>query len=58
VTEAIAAAQAVDGPALIDFRIEREQNVFPIVPVGRPIDKMIRRPLESADCDAVREEHP
>jgi acetolactate synthase-1/2/3 large subunit len=58
VTEAIAAAQAVDGPALIDFRIEREENVFPIVPVGRPIDKMIRRPLESADCDAVREEHP
>ncbi len=47
VVDAIAAAQAVDGPALIDFRIEREENVFPIVPVGEPIDKMIRRPVQS-----------
>jgi hypothetical protein len=29
---------------LIDFQIEREHNVFPIVPVGQPIHQMIRRP--------------
>jgi len=29
---------------LIDFRIEREHNVLPMVPSGEPIDKMIRRP--------------
>jgi len=41
---ALREAQAFDGPVLIDFQIEREHNVFPIVPSGEPIDKMIRRP--------------
>ncbi|MHA1570634.1 MAG: biosynthetic-type acetolactate synthase large subunit [Alphaproteobacteria bacterium] len=44
VVAALKQAQAIDGPVLVDFRIEREHNVFPIVPVGQPIDKMIRRP--------------
>jgi acetolactate synthase-1/2/3 large subunit len=30
-----------DGPALIDFRVEREANVFPIVPAGKSIAEMI-----------------
>jgi acetolactate synthase-1/2/3 large subunit len=42
---AVAEAMAHDGPILIDFQIEREQNVFPIVPVGQPIHNMIRRPV-------------
>ena len=41
---AVEAARDHDGPVLIDFQIEREQNVFPMVPVGEPIDQMIRRP--------------
>jgi acetolactate synthase-1/2/3 large subunit len=44
VTEALREAQAIDAPVLIDFRIEREHNVLPMVPSGEPIDKMIRRP--------------
>jgi acetolactate synthase I/II/III large subunit len=44
VEDAIQRAIAIDGPALIDFQIEREHNVFPMVPVGQPIDQMIRRP--------------
>ncbi|HUV93567.1 MAG TPA: biosynthetic-type acetolactate synthase large subunit [Anaerolineae bacterium] len=44
VTEALRQAQAMDAPVLIDFRIEREHNVLPMVPSGEPIDKMIRRP--------------
>lgn len=44
VAEAIRKARDTDGPMLIDFRIEREHNVFPIVPVGKPIDQMLRRP--------------
>jgi acetolactate synthase-1/2/3 large subunit len=44
VGEAIRQAQETDGPVLLEFRIEREHNVFPIVPVGQPIDRMIRRP--------------
>jgi len=55
VVEAVAAAKAVDGPALIDFRIEREHNVFPIVPVDEPIDKMIRRPVPGVGYNAPRE---
>ncbi|MHB1293726.1 MAG: biosynthetic-type acetolactate synthase large subunit [Anaerolineae bacterium] len=47
---ALQQAMAVDGPALIDFRIEPEHNVFPIVPAGQPIHAMIRRPL--TDCGA------
>ncbi|MHB1355782.1 MAG: biosynthetic-type acetolactate synthase large subunit [Anaerolineae bacterium] len=42
---AIAEAKAHNGPILIDFQIERENNVFPIVPVGQPIHNMIRRPI-------------
>ncbi len=49
VAEAVKEAEAHDGPFLIDFQIEREHNVFPIVPVGEPIDRMIRRPKEEAD---------
>jgi len=47
VPEAIKQALETEGPTLLDFRIEREHNVFPIVPVGQPIDKMIRRPIDS-----------
>jgi len=43
VVEALCRAQSIDGPALIDFRIEREHNVFPIVPAGEPIHRMLRR---------------
>jgi len=44
VLPAIERASSIDGPVLIDFQIEQEHNVFPIVPVGRPIHEMIRRP--------------
>ncbi|MEA3407536.1 MAG: biosynthetic-type acetolactate synthase large subunit [Chloroflexota bacterium] len=46
VTEALQEAQATKGPILIDFHIEQEHNVFPIVPAGDPIDRMLRRPTE------------
>jgi len=41
VEAAIDAACAHDGPVVLDFRVEREENVFPIVPVGRSIGEMI-----------------
>ncbi|MFP3896268.1 MAG: biosynthetic-type acetolactate synthase large subunit [Anaerolineales bacterium] len=46
VVEALQEARATEGPMLIDFHIEQEHNVFPIVPTGNPIDRMLRRPLE------------
>ncbi len=47
---AIKRAMAHDGPALIDFQIEREHNVFPMVPVGGAIHEMIRRPEEGMEA--------
>ena len=38
---AIRSAQAVDGPALIWFETEQEQNVFPIMPAGKGLSDLI-----------------
>jgi acetolactate synthase-1/2/3 large subunit len=45
VVPAIEQALEIDGPALIDFRIVREENVYPMVAPGTAIHEMIRRPL-------------
>ena len=45
--EAIMAARACDGPALIDFEIVQEgdeANVYPMVPAGAALHEMIERP--------------
>lgn len=41
--EAIRAAWNHDGSAVLDFRVEREANVFPLVPPGSSIGEMITR---------------
>ncbi len=41
VRPAIEEAVKTDGPVLIDFMIDREENVFPMVPAGEAIDRMI-----------------
>ena len=51
VDDAIAAAWDHEGPAVIDFRVEREANVFPIVPQGRSIGEMITRAPESQGAE-------
>ena len=45
VGEAIALAKTCPGPMLIDFRVEREDVVYPMVPSGAALDEMIRRPV-------------
>jgi len=37
-------ARAAEGTALIDFRVEQEDSVYPMVPAGADLDAMIRRP--------------
>jgi acetolactate synthase-1/2/3 large subunit len=44
VDDAIADARRHDGPALIDFRVEQEDTVYPMVPAGADLHAMIRRP--------------
>ena len=44
VAEAVATARAAEGTVLIDFRVEQEDSVYPMVPAGANLDEMIRRP--------------
>jgi acetolactate synthase-1/2/3 large subunit len=43
---ALARAMEVDDrPTLIDFRVSREENVFPMIPAGQSIEEMmVNRP--------------
>jgi acetolactate synthase-1/2/3 large subunit len=41
VLPALKAALDCDGPFVMDFRIEREENVYPMVPAGAAINEMI-----------------
>ena len=40
----VAQARAAETTAVIDFRVEQEDAVYPMVPSGRDLDDMIRRP--------------
>lgn len=44
VIPAIQEAMAYDGPAIIDFRVEQEENVYPMIPSGTTIHDMIEEP--------------
>ena len=45
VVPAIEQALAIEGPVLIDFKVEQEENVYPMVAPGAPVNEMIRRPV-------------
>jgi acetolactate synthase-1/2/3 large subunit len=44
---AVAAARAELGTVVIDFRVEQEDSVYPMVPAGGDLGTMIRRPLKT-----------
>jgi len=44
VVPTIRSARASKEPVLIDFRVEQEDSVYPMVPAGAPLHEMIRRP--------------
>ena len=46
---AVARARAVEGPALIEFKVEQEDSVYPMVPAGAALHDMIRRPSALAE---------
>jgi acetolactate synthase-1/2/3 large subunit len=54
VVPAVAEARRHRGPVLIDFRVEQEDAVYPMVPAGADLHEMIRRPspiVETADSE-------
>ncbi|MBI4329061.1 MAG: biosynthetic-type acetolactate synthase large subunit, partial [Chloroflexi bacterium] len=44
VTAAIQEAMAHDGPALIDFVVDPEENVYPMIPPGESVGEMMEEP--------------
>jgi acetolactate synthase-1/2/3 large subunit len=44
VVPAVEAARAHRGTVVIDFRVEQEDSVYPMVPTGADLHAMIRRP--------------
>ena len=54
VAPAVDRARATAGTVLIDFRVEQEDSVYPMVPAGAALHDMIRRPsriVETAEDD-------
>jgi acetolactate synthase-1/2/3 large subunit len=47
VEAAVRQAEATDGTVVIDFRVEQEDSVYPMVPAGADLHAMIRRPMPS-----------
>jgi len=45
VMDAIAFAQETPGPVLIEYQVEKEDSVYPMVPSGAALDEMMRRPI-------------
>ena len=45
IEEAVAAARSESSTVVIDFRVEKEDTVFPMVPAGADLHAMIRRPV-------------
>lgn len=41
---AVGAARATEGTVVVDFQVEKEDTVYPMVPPGNTIEAMIRRP--------------
>ncbi|WP_043484788.1 biosynthetic-type acetolactate synthase large subunit [Geothrix fermentans] len=52
---AVAEARAAEGAALIEFRVEQEDSVYPMVPAGAALHEMIRRPNAKAGASAIAE---
>ncbi|HEU5322399.1 MAG TPA: thiamine pyrophosphate-dependent enzyme, partial [Methylomirabilota bacterium] len=44
----VGAVRGSGRPAVIDFRVEQEEAVYPMVPAGSDLHAMIRRPLAAA----------
>ena len=48
VESVLAQAAASAGPVLIDFIVEQEENVYPMVAPGASVGNMLRRPVAEA----------
>jgi len=49
VDEAIAWARKTEGPVVLEFKVEKEDAVYPMVPAGAALHEMIRRPVKQVE---------
>jgi acetolactate synthase I/II/III large subunit len=52
VVPTVRAAREHDGPVLIDFQVEQEDSVYPMVAAGASLHEMIRRPSPMVETAA------
>jgi acetolactate synthase I/II/III large subunit len=52
VEAAVSTAENTDGTVVIDFRVEKEDSVYPMVPAGADLHQMIRRPAPNIIVDS------
>jgi acetolactate synthase-1/2/3 large subunit len=52
---AVRQAQATEGAVVIDFQVEQEDSVYPMVPAGADLHNMIRRPLPSTLVETAQD---
>jgi acetolactate synthase I/II/III large subunit len=55
VADAVARAQRTPGTVVIDFRVEQEDSVYPMVASGADLADMIRRPKQDAEHSVLVE---
>lgn len=51
VAEAVAWSRSIKGPKLIEFVVEQNDIVYPMVPTGADLHNMIRRPMSTVSPD-------
>ncbi|MBI4927176.1 MAG: biosynthetic-type acetolactate synthase large subunit [Anaerolineae bacterium] len=56
VVSAIQQARQTDGTVVIDFRVEQEDSVYPMVPSGADLHNMIRRPMPNPIAETAEDE--
>jgi acetolactate synthase-1/2/3 large subunit len=56
VIPAVRKAQETEGTVVIDFRVEQEDAVYPMVPAGADLHEMIRRPKPSVLVETADDE--
>ncbi|GAB4551097.1 MAG: biosynthetic-type acetolactate synthase large subunit [Anaerolineae bacterium] len=57
IAEAVEWSQSIQGPSLVEFQVEQADIVYPMVPAGADLDKMIRRPMAAPDLPDWSDNH-
>jgi acetolactate synthase I/II/III large subunit len=56
VEQAIRKAESIEGTVVVDFRVEKEDSVYPMVPTGADLHNMIRRPAQNPIVETAEDE--